>query len=253
MVKILSRYVSAESAGARSDWANEIYDEQLASIENAKSGKSGENDKNWYCMVCPRCPWFVDGEKTGQYTYVVDKRDTGDSGRIGSNDTPWDEELDELLDDVNAKYDENDDIIGRSASDILNDALDKVDTRNAKNDAEWNDYINGKSNIVVGENLNIGGGSYSNVERHEVPVVRCIRPEKIECLGESLCVQLIIIGDLLRQQQALEAMQKQFAHQIVGTDENRKQIMNNVKNRIRSRKTLKRNRKLIKAAKKRGR
>ncbi len=179
--RILERYVNAESVGA----------ESVGGSAHPEPGVKNETD--WYNMTCPRCPWFVDGEQTGQaydYTYVSDDTDAavgdvcgdtagnyggapdnapvvrkdadgdsgrtpGDSGRVADDDTPWDAEWDELLDGVDAKCGNSGDIMG------LDDA-------------------------------------------RRVPIVRCERPETQECPGESFCVRLMVAGDLIREQAALE-------------------------------------------------
>lgn len=216
LASILQRYVGADSVNGS---------------PLPKSDKPSSNT-DWYNMTCPRCPWFVDGAKTGEYsvitnnvaddvasgmpdapdyTQMAEKDADGDSGRLNSDDMPGDAAMNESLRILNSDSNKNADIIGPKQSN----------------------------------------------ERRQVSTVRCVRPESVECLNDSICVQLIVASDLIRQQAAMIRMRdkhlSEIAPFIVGTDENRKRTMNNVKKNVRSRSTLKRNRKLIKAAKKRGR
>ncbi|KKN75696.1 hypothetical protein LCGC14_0377990 [marine sediment metagenome] len=252
LANILKRYVSANSVGYNLDDTKQLCTGAscIESVEctlsytgrkyctHQKSSEpvtDGGDDTDWYNMTCPRCPWFVDGVKTGvktgEYTVVnndmaskssnapdnapVARKDadgdsgrpTGDSGCVVGDDTPWDEEWDDLLEGVDAKCGSNDAIIGRGSQRVL--------------------------------------------------TVRCIRPESVECLNESICVQLLVASDLIRQQAAIEETRNKYLLEIapfvVGTDENRKRTMDNVKKNVRNKSKLKRSRKLRKAARKRGR
>ena len=231
IAQILSRYIHANSMPADDRYADKIYADQLNNVDEiCESTKPAENDDNWHNIVCTRCPYFVDGAKTGNsydYTYVAEKRDTSDSGRTDGDATHIDAASDRLPDKLNVKDAENNDIIGR--------------TENSPWDKEWDELLDG---------VDAGCDKY---QRRRVPIIRCVRPESVECLGESIVIGLIVWRDVIAKQQVLDAMCKRFAHDIVGTDENREQTMQIVNNNVRSRKTLKRNRKLIKAAKKRGR
>lgn len=192
MGQILARYVGAESVGS-----------------------GAANGTDWYNMTCPRCPWFIDGAKTGQCVQVSGDapgdapenapvagndadgdsgRATGDSGRADGDDTPWDEEWDELLDGVNAECSENEDIIGRDG-------------------------------------------------RQRVPFVQCIRPESAECLNESICVQLIVAGDLIRQQAAVQKMMNDIESHVRGDNSEQHKLTKRARRSL----TLRR------ASKKRGR
>lgn len=229
MKQILKRYVGADNIGADSVGADSVDGSPLdAEVAN--------NSADWYNMTCPRCPWFVDGERTGQYAMVGDDNDAavcdmasdsssapdnnapvagkdadgdsgraaGDSGRVGDDDTPWDEEWDELLDGVDAECDKSDDIIG----------LDEPD------------------------------------DMRRVPIVQCVRPELAECLNNSFCVRLLVASDLIRRQAALTKTMNEMKvdatmcaeYAATGGDAGRKPTQRE-----------KRNRKLIKAARKRGR
>ena len=201
LASILRRYVGVDSVG----------------VDN--SNKPGGSD--WYNMTCPRCPWFVDGEKRGLYANVRDdssetdatsgdmadyndaapdnapvagKRDTGDSGRLNGDDTYVDEEWDELLDGLDAKCGNNEDIMG------LDDS-------------------------------------------RRVPIVRCERPETVECLNDSLCVKLIVAGDLIRQQAAVQRMMDDIESHVPGDNSARRKLT----------KRAKRSLKLRRASRKRGR
>jgi hypothetical protein len=236
LASILKRYVGADSVGA------DIID---------APNKSGGSD--WYNMTCPRCPWFVDGAKTGQYAPVTEKRDPGDSGRVTDDDTPLDATLDAA--------------IGK-----LNVAQDKLAARNAKNDVKWDELLEGvdasidadeetdwidtdgvnadgvqvgnADGVYVGEELDIGGGSYSEPGgESRLPIVRCERPESQECLNESLCVKLLVAGDLIRQQMAVQRMMNDIESHAGGD--------NSVRHKLT--KSARRSLKLRRASKKRGR
>ncbi len=215
--QILKRYVNADSV-----------------CDSSCQEPGVKNDTDWYNMTCLRCPWFIDGAKTGEYATVsnsttaddtaddpasdndaapdnaqtTEKHDTGDSGRVYSDDSQWDEECDELLDDVDAKCDENDDIIG------LND---------------------------------------SDSDLRRVPIIRCERPDTVECLNDSLFVRLLIASGLIREQAALkEAMSELEVTKLV-TPTDDVNHMSLLKHKQKSTKRTRRSLNLRRASKKRGR
>ena len=95
-------------------------------------------------------------------------------------------------------------------------------------------------------------GDSGRVVVRRTPIVRCERPETVECLSDSLCVRLLVASKLIRQQAAVEKMANEidgsFAHEIFGTEENRRRVVADA-NRKRNQKHIK----LRRSSRRRGR
>ncbi len=218
MRQILKRYVNAESVGA----------DNVGGLtgESREPSAAGSSETDWYNMTCPRCPWFVDGERTRRaydYTVVKDLM-TGNGGDTAGNDGDTAGNGDDMAgndddapDNALVAGNDADGDSGRTTDDDTpnddtpNDAAISSSGTNGNAKTIVNSDLIGRKEpdcpIVLSENLNIGGGSYSKPgDVRRVPIVRCERPESVECPGDSLCVRLMVAGDLIRQQAAIDEM-----------------------------------------------
>lgn len=169
MAQILARYVGADSVGG--------------SPPDAKpaDNSTNSNESDWYNMACPRCPWFFDGEKRGLYA-VVDAVVNDKGCDMGNKDS--------------------------DAPDNAHTAGKAADGDSGRLNGDGTPW--GDERDALLEGVNDGSAKNSDIigrpDSHQVPIVRCERPESQECPGESFCVKLLVARDLIRQQAALQRM-----------------------------------------------